>query len=131
MSKIEYIRKQFSQSSQNAIAQVNEIMESYAAQGYDLTLRQLYYQFVSSGLISNRDSEYKCLGPLITDAGLAGLIDWDHIVDRTRHVRQNSHWSKPSSIIDWAATSYSNDKWAEQAYRGYTSQTEIRSAAQR
>jgi hypothetical protein len=160
MPKIQYIRKEFSRSSTDAIAKANEIMEAYAAQGYDLTLRQLYYQFVSRGFIANRDSEYKRLGSLINDARLAGLIDWGHIVDRTRHMRQNSHWSEPSSIIESAAASYANDKWAGQTYRpevwiekdalvvlvqgvcetldvpyfscrGYTSQSEMWSAAQR
>ncbi len=31
----------------------NDIARSYAAQGYDLTLRQLYYQGVSRDLIPN------------------------------------------------------------------------------
>jgi hypothetical protein len=30
------------------IAKANEIIATYAEQGYDLTLRQLYYQFVAS-----------------------------------------------------------------------------------
>jgi hypothetical protein len=32
--------------------QANEIIAEYATQGYDLTLRQLYYQFVSRDLVS-------------------------------------------------------------------------------
>jgi hypothetical protein len=51
-----------------------------AAEGYDLTLRQLYYQFVSRDLIANKLSEYKRLGSIINDARLAGLIDWDRII---------------------------------------------------
>ena len=35
------------------VGYANEICADYAAQGYDLTLRQLYYQFVSRGLLSN------------------------------------------------------------------------------
>lgn len=160
MPRIAYIHKKFGQSSLDAITKANEIMETYADQGYDLTLRQLFYQFVSRRFAPNLDSEYNRLGSLVNDARLAGLIDWDHIVDRTRHLRQNSHWSKPSSIIESAATSYANDKWAGQAYRpelwvekdalvgvvrgvcerldvpyfscrGYTSQSEMWSAAQR
>lgn len=34
--------------------QANDICTAYARDGYDLTLRQLYYQFVSRGLLANR-----------------------------------------------------------------------------
>ena len=35
------------------IEKANEILEQYAAQGFDLTLRQLYYQFVARDLVPN------------------------------------------------------------------------------
>ena len=49
MAKIAYIEKNFSGSSLLVIAQANEIIEEYQADGLDLTLRQLYYQFVTTG----------------------------------------------------------------------------------
>ena len=33
------------------INQANAILEEYAAQGFTMTVRQLYYQFVARGLI--------------------------------------------------------------------------------
>src|SRR5277367_6155461 len=94
-----------------------QICTQYAAQGFDLTLRQLYYQFVARGFIPNKDTEYKRLGSIINDARLAGMVDWDHIVDRTRHLRSMSHWDDPSSIIRSAASSFAVDKWASQPLR--------------
>jgi hypothetical protein len=41
------------------IAQANEVIESYQEQGYRLTLRQLYYQFVSRNWITNEERSYK------------------------------------------------------------------------
>ena len=35
---------------------INEIIEEYAAEGYKLTLRQLYYQLVSRDIIANKVS---------------------------------------------------------------------------
>jgi hypothetical protein len=114
MTKICYIPKKFSVERIGRIATINEILEDYAAQGFDLTLRQLYYQFVSRGLIANKDTEYKNLGSLVNDARLAGLIDWNHITDRTRNVRQNSHWNDPSEIVRTCADQFQIEKWKEQ-----------------
>lgn len=62
----------------------NEIINEYLANGYSLTLRQLYYQLVSRGLIPNNDAEYKSLGNIIAKGRLGGLVDWDAIEDRLR-----------------------------------------------
>jgi hypothetical protein len=79
------------------VEQANEIIEEYADQGYTLTLRQLYYQFVSRDILpahwanaetgsTNNERSYKNLGTLISDARLGGLISWEAIVDRTREL---------------------------------------------
>lgn len=117
MPKIRYQQKSFRADSLEVIEQANAIIEIYAAQGFDLTLRQLFYQFVSRGLIPNKDSEYKRLGSIINDARLAGLIDWEHITDRTRNLRGNAHWEQPQDIMRSAAYSFAIDKWADQDYR--------------
>ena len=67
-----FIEKNFSAGSLALIAQANEIIEEYQAQGYILTLRQLYYQFVSRDLIENSQRSYKRLGSIVNDARLAG-----------------------------------------------------------
>lgn len=117
MPKIEYIRKNFRGQSLAAIDQANHIIAEYIADGYDLTLRQLYYQFVARGLIENTERSYKNLGKTINDGRMAGLIDWDSIVDRTRNLKRNPHWGLPSEIIQSAARGYKIDKWADQTYR--------------
>jgi len=146
--------------AQDIIRTANEICADYAAQGYDLTLRQLYYQFVARAVIPNTMQSYKRLGDIVNNARLAGLIDWDYIVDRTRNLRANSHWSSPGQIIRSAANSFAIDKWSDQptrvevwvekealagiveqvssrwdcawfSCRGYVSQSELWGAAQR
>lgn len=160
MPKICYRQKKFSPDRQQTIDEANRIIEEYKTQGYELTLRQLYYQFVSRGLIPNKQSEYKNLGDVINDGRLAGLIDWLAIVDRTRNLRSLAHWESPASIIDACASQYRIDRWNTQpcrvevwiekdalvgviericnqfdvpffSCRGYTSQSEMWSAAQR
>lgn len=43
MPKICYVAREFSGASLTTIKTANKILEDYAAQGYDLTLRQLYW----------------------------------------------------------------------------------------
>lgn len=95
----------------------NEIIGEYQAKGFDLTLRQLYYQFVARALIPNKQSEYDRLGIIINNGRLAGLVDWNAIVDRTRNIKRNSHWRNPGEIIDACARSFMIDRWADQPTR--------------
>jgi len=95
----------------------NEIIDEYQQQGFSLTLRQLYYQFVARDHIENTIQSYKRLGGIINDARLAGLIDWEAIEDRTRAVEQNSHWNSPGEIVEACASQFRVDLWANQKYR--------------
>jgi hypothetical protein len=117
MPKIRYRDLKIGAERLATIAAANKIIEEYKEQGYELTLRQVYYQFVSRGLIPNSQREYKNLGDIINDGRLAGLIDWDAIVDRTRNLRSTAHWEKPSEIIQSAADSFRLNKWLDQPHR--------------
>ena len=116
MPLLKYINKRFNASSQAIIAQGVAIIEEYSKQGYELTLRQLYYQFVARGFIENTVQSYKRLGGIISDARLAGLIDWNAIEDRTRNLKGLSHWDEPGEILDSVVSSYRIDKWENQKY---------------
>jgi hypothetical protein len=158
--RLYYEGTNFKPATLDIIDHANDICAEYAAQGFDLTLRQLYYQFVSRDLLRNKQSEYNRLGNIINDARLAGMLDWDYIVDRGRFVRSLSHWSSPESVIDSAAASFRTDLWRTQptrvevwiekdalsgvigpactqldvpyfACKGYVSQSEMWAAAQR
>lgn len=114
MPEICYVPRRFSPDSMRLIEQANDICREYAAAGYDLTLRQLYYQFVARGLIPNSDKSYKRLGSVVNDARLAGEIDWDYLIDRTRNPVARSTWGHPRDIIRTAARSFHTDWWATQ-----------------
>jgi len=129
-----YIKKRFSRSSLAIIESSNAIIEEYMEQGYDLTLRQIYYQHVARDSFpedrkfkwtgskwvrdpkgtKNADPNYKWLGSIINDARLAGLIDWKAIVDRTRNFKSLSHWESPADILRSAAESYGIDTRIDQ-----------------
>lgn len=160
MPKIQYKEIKFRQNSLDLINLVNQVVDEYKAQGYELTLRQAYYQLVARDYIPNNERSYKNIGNLINDGRLAGLIDWYSITDRTRYLRGHSHWDEPADVIASAKYSYNLDKWKGQpnyvevwvekdalvdivgqacdpidtpyfSCRGYTSQSEMWGAAQR
>lgn len=112
--KEKFVEAKFKQDSLERIGQVNGILKEYAAQGFDLTLRQLYYQFVARGMIENSQKSYKRMGDLVNNARLAGLVDWDMITDRGRHTVGNNHWSHPGEIVQAAAQQFRIDHWADQ-----------------
>jgi hypothetical protein len=117
MPMIEYKRKRFNEKRRKLIAQANDILSEYSSAGYDITLRQLYYQFVARGFIENTQKSYKRLGSCIDEARLAGLIDWYSIVDRTRNLQGRSSWDSPSEIVRSCYDSFHFDRWENQDYR--------------
>ncbi len=150
----------FKPATLTIIEQANTIIREYQRQGFKLTLRQLYYQFVSRNLLANKQSEYKRLGGIIDNGRQAGLIDWAAIEDRTRNLEKLSMWSSPADILAAVAQQYREDPWLKQdiypevwiekdaltgviegvceefrvpyfACRGYASQSEMYDAAKR
>ena len=107
----------FRQATLAQIDKANKIIGEYLTLGFILTLRQLFYQFVSRAAIANTFDEYRRLGRTVTDARRAGRIDWDAIEDRTRTVRRRLTWDDPAERIATCAAIYREDLWASQPYR--------------
>ena len=158
--KIMYVPKNFSQPTLDLITDCNLVIERYQDMGYVLTLRQLYYQLVASGLIPNQQRAYKRLVNVVGNARDAGLIDWDAIEDRTRKLEKVKCWDGPAEIVGACADQFKYDHWDGQsryvevwvekealsgvikrtcegldvpwvACRGYMSQSEVWKAGQR
>ena len=103
-SREQFINKRFSEQNQEVLLHVEGILGEYAALGYDLSLRQLYYQLVARDLLpdswidpktgsKNNLKSYKKLVGLVGNGRLAGLIPWDMIVDRKREAPSTSTWA--------------------------------------
>jgi hypothetical protein len=160
MACIKYAEITIQKRNLALIEKINSIIDVYQQQGYNLTLRQVYYQLVSRDFIENTEKSYKHIGELVNNGRLAGLIDWDAIEDRTRSLRCLPHWKAPENIIQDAAAQYRRDLWESQpryvevwvekdaligivetaaerldtpcfSCRGYTSQTAVKDAAHR
>jgi len=182
MPKIAYRKQSFRGESLDAIHHADRILCEYAAQGYDLTLRGLYYKFIARDLFpddrkwiqrkrdkkwirdpsgtKNAQPNYKWLGDKVSDARLAGLISWDHIIDMTRRLSGLRQYDTPEDAVVSLSSTYHIDMWKNQPYyveawvekdamvnvlrpacniwdvpycstRGYTSQSSCHEAAQR
>jgi hypothetical protein len=160
MAFTSYETKKIGPERMAVIDAANAICEQYAAQGLVLTLRQLYYQFVARDLVPNEQREYDRLGDICRDARMAGLMDWDHLIDRTRNLQGWKSYRGPEEAVDELAQHYQRDMWATQkkrievwiekdaaigvvegvcaanrvpyfSCRGYTSMSEMHDAAQR
>lgn len=128
MPRIKYTDRSLSESSMDIVHQANAIIARFANDGFDLTLRQLYYQFVAGDLFppswadketgsTNNERSYKRLGDIISDARMAGLIDWEAIIDRTRALRSVSTWTTPAEIVRACAQQFKVDLWLYQRHR--------------
>lgn len=112
--KRQFVTKSFNERDQALIDVSNHILDKYAAQGYDLSLRQLFYQLVSRNVIANTNASYELLGRVISDARMAGLVDWDMITDRGRVTQSVKKWSGPGAMLRHAAKSYVYNRWKRQ-----------------
>lgn len=134
MPKIRFANLKLRRSSLSVIAQANAIIAEFAAMGFTLTLRQLYYQFIGLDAFpedrrwrwtgsrwvrdpngtKNALPNYKWLGVLVSDGRMAGLIDWNAIEDRVRTLQQFSTWDSPQSILETCASQFKFDLWEDQ-----------------
>ena len=130
-----FTAKRFGAEARAMIAKINGILSDYERQGYDLTLRQIYYQIVARDWFpddrcwrniggdkwvrdprgtKNATPNYKWLGDIVSDARLAGLVDWDMIRDRQRECSTIRHFSDPAEAVRATAKNFWLDMWEGQ-----------------
>lgn len=126
-----FVSKKFSVAHSDIIEKANTVIRRYQADGYDLTLRQLYYQFVAADLFpdewfvklaggqhtKNHERNYKKLGGILNDARLAGDVDWNAIVDRTRSLTEWQHETSVLDALERMHKNYTLDMWDNQPVR--------------
>lgn len=123
MPRINYLHEpiKFRRSTLEIIELANRIANQYANMGFNLTLRQLYYQFISRDFFPNTERSYNKLGRTINDARMAGLFDWNFIQDRGREaygVGWPEHETpETADVIRNAQYGMSVDLWQDQDYR--------------
>ncbi len=101
----------FQQKTLGLIQKINKIIDSYQTR---LTVRQIYYQLVSSHTIENSLNEYKKFNKVLTDARKAKLVDSFRIVDRSKPIIQPSMWGNVSEFMGTVKDAYKKDVWETQ-----------------
>lgn len=96
------------------VQQCVKIVQEYQAQGLILTLRQLYYQFVSRDIIPNTEKSYKNLGSVVSKARMAGMLDWSAIEDRGRKPERQNEFRSIQHLVDVALHAYRLPRWEGQ-----------------
>ncbi len=143
MPHIEYIDKNFGSTALHIISMAVGVLDEYKAQGFTMTLRQLYYQFIARDLFpedrrwtrlpsgkwirdpegkdpnstKNADPNYKWMGGIVNDARLAGYIDWERMEDITRKLEKRSSWNDPADLMQVAYNQFHTDWWENQQHR--------------
>jgi hypothetical protein len=114
MSKQHFRDHRFSSEAATLLQQCIEIIENYMQQGLRLTLRQTYYQCVVRNLFPNSEKSYKKLSALLSDARLAGLVDWNAIEDRVRVPVVPQEFKDLKELAEVALNAYRLPRWADQ-----------------
>lgn len=94
-----------------------QIINEHEDQGLTLSVRQLYYQFVTMNLIENKKASYSIIQNLINDGRMTGHISWLAIEDRGRNLRGLRSYESPAQAIKETALGYRRDLWATQPFR--------------
>lgn len=105
------------QETLDTIAAVNAIVDDFASDGLRLTVRQIYYQFVSRGWLPSGGRSYDQVQGVCNTGRNAGLISWDAIEDRGRNLMGLGHYGSPQEAIKRVMASYRIDMWANQPFR--------------
>ena len=112
---IQYRKYRPQASARTVIDQANQIIADAEADGWhSMTLRQLYYQFVSKAFIPNAVSEYKRLGRIITDARYGGLVSWTAIEDAGRASYHFPENPTAEQVLNGIERKLTIDPWANQ-----------------
>lgn len=79
-----------------------------------VTVRQVYYVLVSKQTIYNNLNEYRRVIRILKKGRLAGLINFDNIIDDTREAEKTPSWKSIEDILYAAVNQYRSEWWRDQ-----------------
>jgi hypothetical protein len=85
------------------------------AQGRPMTVRQVFYQAVTRGIVAKTEGEYKStVCRLLTDMRLEGALPFGWIADNTRWMRKPRTYSSMEAALENTASTYRRQLWDNQ-----------------
>lgn len=110
-------RRKFTEERAQRIYRIRQLVEEYGAQGMNVSVRQVYYQFVARGWAPSGDRTYDQVQSDLNVGRLAGLVPWHYVVDRGRGLRGLKTWTSPIQGVRQLRQQYRLDLWADQDWR--------------
>src|SRR5579884_1723964 len=94
---------------------IKDVLYETLAEDNPMTVRQVFYQLVSRGVIAKTETEYKAtVGRLLTDMRRAGEIPFGWIADNTRWMRKPGTYSSMEQALQRTAEAYRRSLWDNQ-----------------
>lgn len=112
-----YVPTKFTREREERIWRIRGVADEYGRQGMNVTVRQIYYQFVARGWAPSGDKTYDQVQSDLNKGRLAGLIPWHYVVDRNRTLRGLKTQKSPEDAVQRLRRSYRLDCWADQDWR--------------
>jgi hypothetical protein len=81
-----------------------------------MTIRQLFYQLVSRGVLENSLKSYSLVSRTMTKAREDGRVDYDYIVDRSRPVYEKNVFEDAAQYAEVVKHGYRKGYWYTQPY---------------
>jgi hypothetical protein len=80
-----------------------------------MTLRQLFYQLVSQGVVAKTEGEYnRTVGRLLLEMRRSGAIPYSWIADSTRWMRRPRTYTGIQDVLEQTLNDYRRDVWQDQ-----------------
>lgn len=107
------MRAAFTASSRPLVDAIVGIFETIKP---PLTVRQVYYQLASAGLVPLSRKGYRQAQRLLLRVREEGIVPWSYFADRARQVVKPSQWEDVQDFADTVGRAYRRDLWRAQPH---------------
>jgi hypothetical protein len=87
-----------------------DVLDAYPT--LSMSTRQIYYQCVSSGAVTNCVASYDKVQRLVVQLRRSGEIPYERIVDRTRTKHQRPGWDGAAQILKACSHQFRRNRWS-------------------
>ena len=86
-------------------------LEDIVAEGYPMSVRQVYYAATVRGFIDKTEAEYKTVVRLLGEMRRDGTIPYQRLADATRWMRKPATFSSAAAALQHTAKTYRRALW--------------------
>lgn len=101
--------------TQYKMAEIRDAILAVLSSDHPMTVRQVFYQVVGTGLIEKTEMEYKgTVGRLLVEMRTKGTIPYGWISDNTRWMRRTTTFTGMRHALEVTAAAYRRNLWESQ-----------------